>query len=75
MIGKIIIIAFLLGIVYSLASSFYFLVHDKGEGDRAVRRLMWRVGLSLLLITGLFISFQQGWIEPQGVNPVRYGND
>lgn len=72
MIGKIIIIAFLLGILYSLASSFYFLVHDKGEGDRVVRRLMWRVGLSLVLLLVLFVSFQMGWIEPQGVNPVRY---
>lgn len=72
MIGKIIIIAFLLGILYSLASSFYFLVHDKGEGDRTVRRLMWRVGLSLVLLLVLFVSFQMGWIEPQGVNPVRY---
>ena len=71
-IGKIIIIAFLLGILYSLASSFYFLVHDKGEGDRVVRRLMWRVGLSLVLLLVLFVSFQMGWIEPQGVNPVRY---
>ena len=72
MIGKIIIIAFLLGIIYSLASSFYFLVHDKGEGERAVRRLMWRVGLSLFLLLLLFVSFKLGWIEPQGVNPVRY---
>ena len=72
MIGKIIIIVFLLGILYSLASSFYFLVHDKGEGDRVVRRLMWRVGLSLVLLLVLFVSFKMGWIEPQGVNPIRY---
>ena len=72
MIGKIIIIAFLLAILYSLASSFYFLVQDKGEGDRTVRRLMWRVGLSLFLLLILFVSFKMGWIEPQGVNPVRY---
>ena len=71
-IGKIIIIVFLLGILYSLASSFYFLVHDKGEGDRVVRRLMWRVGLSLVLLLVLFVSFKMGWIEPQGVNPIRY---
>ena len=75
MIGKIIIILFLLGIIYSLASSFYFLVNDKGEGDRAVRRLKWRVGLSLLLLLMLFISFQIGWIEPQGVSPVRYPSE
>jgi succinate dehydrogenase/fumarate reductase cytochrome b subunit len=71
-LSKIIIIGFLVAILYSLASSFYFLVTDKGEGDRAVRRLSWRVGLSLLLVIGLYVSFQLGWVEPRGVNPVRY---
>ncbi len=72
MISKILIIAFLLAIVYTLASSFYFLVYDRGEGDRTVRRLSWRVGLSVLLIVGLWIGIKLGWIEPRGVNPVQY---
>ena len=72
MLAKIVIILFFLAIVYSLASSFYFLIHDRGEGDRTVRRLSWRVGLSLLLVGLLFAGFKLGWIEPQGVNPVRY---
>jgi len=69
---KIITIAFVLAILYSLGSSFYFLVHDKGEGDRTVRRLSWRVGLSLLLLLVLFAGFKLGLIEPRGVNPVSY---
>lgn len=69
---KIIVLAFMGAILYSLASSFYFLVNDKGEGDRTVRRLTWRVGLSLLLVLGLYLSFKMGWIEPQGIDPVRY---
>jgi len=69
---KLIIIAFLLAILYSLGSSFYFLVHDKGEGDRTVRRLTWRVGLSLLLVLLLFAGFKLGIIEPRGVNPIHY---
>ncbi|MFU8877237.1 MAG: twin transmembrane helix small protein [Wenzhouxiangellaceae bacterium] len=72
MLTKIIIIAFFIAILYSLASSFYFLVHDKGEGERTVRRLSWRVGLSLLLVALLFGGFKLGLIEPQGVNPVQY---
>lgn len=72
MLSKIIILAFLGAILYSLASSFYFLVNDKGEGDRTVRRLTWRVGLSLLLVIGLWVGFKLGWIEPRGVNPVHY---
>ncbi|MCA1777876.1 MAG: twin transmembrane helix small protein [Xanthomonadaceae bacterium] len=72
MLTKLIIIAFMIAILYSLASSFYFLVNDKGEGDRMVRRLSWRVGLSLLLVILLFAGFKLGVIEPSGVNPVQY---
>lgn len=72
MVVKIIIVVFMLAILYSLASSFYFLVHDKGEGDRTVRRLSWRIGLSLLLVLLLFAGFKLGIIEPRGVDPVTY---
>lgn len=72
MLSKLLIIAVFLAILYSLASSFYFLVKDQGEGDRTVRRLSWRVGLSLGLVVLLWVAFQFGIIEPQGVNPVRY---
>lgn len=72
MLLKIVVVVFMLGILYSLGSSFYFLVHDKGEGDRTVRRLSWRVGLSLLLVLLLFGGFKLGIIEPSGVNPVSY---
>jgi len=74
MLTKLIIIAFMIAILYSLASSFYFLVNDKGEGDRTVRRLSWRVGLSLLLVVLLFAGFKLGVIEPNGVNPVNYSS-
>jgi hypothetical protein len=69
---NIIIFAFVGAILYSLASSFYFLVHDKGEGDRAVRRLSWRIGLSLLLVLLLYAGFKLGLIEPRGIDPVAY---
>ncbi len=72
MLTKILVVAFMAVILYSLASSFYFLVHDKGEGERTVRRLSWRVGLSLLLVALLFGGFKLGLIEPNGVNPVNY---
>jgi hypothetical protein len=72
LLSKVLIIGAFLVILYTLASSFYFLVKDSGEGDRTVRRLTWRVGLSLGLVILLWIGFQLGIIEPQGVNPVRY---
>ena len=70
--SKVFVSAFLICIFYSLASSFYFLVHDKGEGDRTVRRLSWRVGLSLGLVLLLFAGFKLGVIEPRGANPIVY---
>ena len=72
MLGKIFIIGVFLAILYTLVSSFYFLITDRGDGDRTVKRLSWRIGLSLGLVLLLWAGFQLGVIEPQGVNPVRY---
>jgi hypothetical protein len=71
MLAKVLIIIALLAILYSLASSFFFLITDKGDGDRTARRLTWRVGLSLLLFLGIFAAYQMGLIEPGSGNPVR----
>jgi len=67
---KILIIVFLLTILYSLVSSLIFLVRDHGEGDRTVKRLTWRIGLSLVLFVLLWVAHQMGWIEPNE-GPVR----
>ena len=48
------------------------LVKDQGDGERTVRRLSWRVGLSMALVLALWGGFHLGIIEPQGVNPVQY---
>lgn len=72
MLVKAVIIIFLLTILYTLGSSFYFMVKDKGEGDRALKRLMWRIGLSIFLLLLLYVMFRLGWIQPSG-GPVNYG--
>lgn len=72
MLSKVLVIGVFLGILYTLASSFYFLVSDDQDSTRAVRRLSWRVGLSVALLAVLWMGFHFGWIEPQGTNPVRY---
>ena len=64
MIMKIVIVLFLLIIIYSLVSSLWFLIRDKGEGTRTVRRLTWRIGLSLVLFLFLWLAHQLGWIKP-----------
>ena len=70
MLIKILTIVFLLTIIYSLASSMIFLVKDKGEGDRTVKRLTWRIGLSIVLFVFLWAAYQMGWIEPNS-GPIR----
>ncbi len=61
---KILIIVFLITIVYSLGSALYYLVKDHGEGDRTVKRLTWRIGLSLVLFLFLWLANYLGWVEP-----------
>jgi uncharacterized membrane protein len=72
MLVKAVIILFLIVILYSLVSAFVFMVRDKGEGERTLHRLMWRIGLSLFLLLLLYVMFQLGWIESSG-GPIRYG--
>ena len=60
---KILIIVFIIVILYSLGSAMYFLVKDHGEGDRTVKRLTWRIGLSIVLFLFLWMAHQMGWIE------------
>jgi hypothetical protein len=62
---KILIIIFIIVILYSLGSALIFLVRDHGSGDRTVKSLTWRIGLSLVLFIFLWAAYQMGWIEPK----------
>jgi hypothetical protein len=68
---KVFIIVGLLLILYSLGSALIFLVKDHGEGDRTVKRLTWRIALSLVLFLALWGAYQMGWIEPRS-GPVNW---
>lgn len=70
MLMKIVILSLLVVILYTLASSLWFLVRDSGQGTDVVRRLSWRIGLSVLLFLFLWVAYQLGWIEPNS-GPVR----
>ena len=72
MLNKFIIVITLLVIIYTLASSFYFLIRDKGKGKRTVKRLSWRIGLSFLLFLLIFLAMAAGWIRPGSSGPIRY---
>lgn len=64
---KWLVISVMLIILIALASSMLFLIRDKGQSNRTVKALTWRIGLSLGLFVFLFIAFSMGWIQPHGV--------
>lgn len=59
-------IAFFL-IIGSLASALVFLMKDKGQSNRTVTALAFRVGFSILLFVLLLVANRLGWIEPTGI--------
>ena len=64
---KLIIIAFLVAILYNLGSGLYYMMVDKGEKDRMVRSLTWRIGLSVALILLVMLGIWSGVIKPHNL--------
>jgi hypothetical protein len=59
---RYIVIAVFLMIVASLGSALFFVYHDKGGSNRAVKALALRVGLSIALFLFLMAGFYFGFI-------------
>jgi hypothetical protein len=59
---KIVVILFLVFIVGSLFSALYYLVRDKGRGERTVRALTVRITLSVVLFVLLMLGYYFGFI-------------
>jgi hypothetical protein len=59
---KWVVILFLVFIVASLGSAGYFLIRDKGRGERTVKALTVRVVLSVVLFALLMLGFYFGFI-------------
>jgi len=66
---KILVMLFLASVLFSLGSGLYYMMKDRGKGDRAVRALTWRIGISIFLFVLLLLGAQFGLIEPHGVTP------
>lgn len=67
---KLLVVAILIGILASLGSALFHLVHDRGgETKSMVRALTVRISLSVALFVLLFIAWAAGWIEPHGLRP------
>jgi hypothetical protein len=58
----LLIYLFLALILSSLLSALVFLVRDRGQGQRMVKALTWRIALSLVLFLMLMAAFWLGWL-------------
>ena len=59
---NLLIVLVMLGIVVSLGFGLYFLVHDRGSGDRTVISLSVRVALAIALLALLAYGFATRFI-------------
>lgn len=62
MLSKILILIMLALIVTSLFSALFYLIKDKGQGERTAKALTLRIALSIALFVLLLISFKLGLI-------------
>ncbi|HVY23424.1 MAG TPA: twin transmembrane helix small protein [Steroidobacteraceae bacterium] len=67
MLIKVLIVACLLGIIASLGKGLFHLVSDDRESKHMVNALTVRIALSVALFILLFIAWQQGLIQPHGI--------
>lgn len=64
---KIIVLALVALIFASLASGLYYLIKDRGNSDRTVKALTWRVALSVTLFVLLMAGYYLGFIPKTGL--------
>jgi succinate dehydrogenase/fumarate reductase cytochrome b subunit len=65
--GKFIVIAALIAIVYNLGAGLVYMMIDRGGTSRTVKALTWRIGLSVALIMFVMFGVWMGWIKPHGL--------
>jgi NADH:ubiquinone oxidoreductase subunit 6 (subunit J) len=66
---KIIVIAILVGIIFTLFSAMRYMVTDRGKSTRTVKALSLRIGASIVLFAALLVLVKLGYIKP---NPSPY---
>lgn len=55
------------GILISLGSALYYLMHDSSATRRTVNALTVRIGLSVLLFLLVLLAHALGWIDSTGL--------
>lgn len=61
---KYVVFVLLAAIVVSLGTGLYYLRREDADSPKMLRALEIRVGLSLVLILFLIVSYFLGWIVP-----------
>ncbi len=64
LIVHIVLIVLFLVVVATLFQALFFLARDKGESNRTVKALSWRIGLSVLLFVLIIILWAVGLLKP-----------
>jgi succinate dehydrogenase/fumarate reductase cytochrome b subunit len=67
MLTTVLIVVLFAAILYNLGAGLYFMMTDKGQTDRTVRALTFRIGLSVFLIILVMIGIWAGIIQPHGI--------
>ncbi|MCW8935058.1 MAG: twin transmembrane helix small protein [Gammaproteobacteria bacterium] len=67
MIFKIVLIVLLIFVFISLGTALYHLVNNKGNSDKLIKSLSWRIGLSAGIFILLLIGQALGLIQPHGL--------
>jgi cytochrome b561 len=66
-LARLLIIAVLAAIIFSLGSALFQLSRGKGNSQKMLRALTWRIGLSVALFLVLLIGWRLGYIRPHGL--------
>lgn len=66
---KLLVVLLLVAIVFSLGSALWQLGRGTGDSSKLLRALTWRITLSVLLFTLLFLAYWMGLIGPHEVPP------
>lgn len=67
MIFKTIVVILLLIVILSLGSALYHLVSHKGNSDKLLKSLTWRIGLSVFIFILLLVGQAMGLIQSHGL--------
>ena len=71
MLFKILAAVILVTVLVSLGMGMVYMMKDKGQSDRTVKALTFRVGLSVVLFILFLIAATTGLITPHGLMPTR----